>query len=228
MRFVYDIFTLYGDDDMRLRNVPGSREIIEKDEYAIKDPEQYKGCWRSLFNRPDDSKLHIEIGMGKGQFLSTLAGANPDILYVGIEKFSSVIIRALEKLNELEYDNIYVIRFDAENIISIFGDGEIDRIYLNFSDPWPKERHAKRRLTSSNFLKRYDKILSKDGEIIFKTDNRSLFDFSLQQAGECGWNICDITYDLHNSTLACGNVMTEYEEKFVSMGMPIYEMVINR
>lgn len=213
---------------MRLRNVPGSREYIEANEYAIKNPEQYKGKWRNLFNKPQDSRLYIEIGMGKGRFLTEHAANNPDISYIGIEKFSSVIVRALEKLNELEYNNIYVIRFDAENITSIFDNNEVDRIYLNFSDPWPKERHAKRRLTSSSFLKRYDYILSDNGEIIFKTDNRALFDFSVQEAEASKWNICDITYDLHKSSLAEGNIMTEYEEKFVSRGIPICEMIIKR
>lgn len=213
---------------MRLRNVPGSREYIEANDYAIKNPEQHRGNWRRLFNKPADSKLYIEIGMGKGRFLTEHAGNNPDISYIGIEKFSSVIVRALEKLNELEYKNIYVIRFDAENITSIFDNSEVDRIYLNFSDPWPKERHAKRRLTSSAFLNRYDNILSQNGEIIFKTDNRSLFDFSLQQAEAAGWNICNVTYNLHESELVTNNIMTEYEEKFVSRGIPICEMIIKR
>ncbi len=213
---------------MRLRNVPGSREYIEKNDYAIKNPEQYKGKWRTLFNKDINSKLYIEIGMGKGKFLTEHAGNNPDISYIGIEKFSSVIVRAIEKLNELEYNNIYVIRFDAENITSIFEQHEVDRIYLNFSDPWPKERHAKRRLTSSNFLEKYNNILSENGEIIFKTDNRNLFDFSLQQAEISGWDICDFTYNLHESNLIKGNVMTEYEEKFVAKGLPICEMIIRR
>jgi len=211
---------------MRLRNVPGSREFIEANKYAIKDPESYYGKWRELFNKDITAKLHIEIGMGKGKFIQQMAATNPDISYVGIEKFSSVLIRALEKRPELETDNLYFLRFDAENITSIFSEGEVDRIYLNFSDPWPKDRHAKRRLTSVQFLERYKSILSPEGEIMFKTDNKVLFDFSLEQAKLANWNIVDYTYDLHNSPMNEGNIMTEYEERFSSMGTPICKMII--
>lgn len=213
---------------MRLRNVPGSREYIENSPYAIKNAETLKGSWRSYFEKNEDTPLFIEIGAGKGRFLTEHAANNPNTLYVGIEKFSSVIIRAIEKAETLELNNIRLIRFDAENIESIFDKGEVDRIYLNFSDPWPKDRHAKRRLTSSIFLKRYDNILTPSGEIIFKTDNRSLFDFSLEQAKESAWNIQQITYDLHNSPLNEGNIMTEYEERFSTQGIPICEMIITR
>lgn len=211
---------------MRLRNVPGSREFIEQSIYAIKDPESRYGNWRELFGKDITSKLHIEIGMGKGKFISELAALNPAICYIGIEKFSSVLIKALKKRPELESDNLYFLRFDAENITSIFSEGEIDRIYLNFSDPWPKDRHAKRRLTSVQFLDRYKSVLSGVGDIMFKTDNRTLFDFSLEQAKAAGWTIVDYTYDLHNSALNAGNIMTEYEEKFSSMGTPICKMII--
>lgn len=211
---------------MRLRNVPGSREFIENSEYAIKNPELHYGNWRELFGKDVTSKLHIEIGMGKGKFIRELADSNPDISYIGIEKFSSVLIRALEKRPELESDNLYFLRFDAENITSIFSEGEVDRIYLNFSDPWPKDRHAKRRLTSAQFLERYKSILSKDGDIMFKTDNRTLFDFSLEQAKLLKWYIQDYTYDLHNSPMNENNIMTEYEERFSSMGLPICKMII--
>ncbi len=213
---------------MRLRNVPGSREYIENSPYAIKNAEELKGSWRNYYKRDDNALLYIEIGAGKGRFLCEHALNNPDIMYVGIEKFSSVIIRAIEKAETLELNNLRLIRFDAENIESIFDKGEVDRIYLNFSDPWPKDRHAKRRLTSSNFLKRYDNILTPSGEIIFKTDNRSLFDFSLAQAEEASWNIKQLTYDLHKSPLNEGNIMTEYEERFSSQGIPICEMIITR
>lgn len=211
---------------MRLRNVPGSREFIEDNKYAIKDPESYYGKWRELFGKDITAKLHIEIGMGKGKFIQQMATVNPDISYVGIEKFSSVLIRALEKRPELETDNLYFLRFDAENITSIFSEGEVDRIYLNFSDPWPKDRHAKRRLTSEQFLERYKSILAPEGEIMFKTDNKVLFDFSLEQAKLAGWNIVEYTYDLHNSPMNEGNIMTEYEERFSSMGIPICKMII--
>lgn len=213
---------------MRLRNVPGSREYIENCTYAVNEPELLRGKWRELFGRPADSQLHIEIGTGKGRFIHDLAAVNPEISYIGIEKFSSVLIRALEKATVLEPSNLRFIRFDAENINSIFDEGEVDRIYLNFSDPWPKDRHAKRRLTSVQFLNRYDKLLAINGKIIFKTDNRMLFDFSLEQVKEAGWNLVDVTYDLHSSHLNEGNIMTEYEERFSSQGVPICEMVIDR
>ena len=213
---------------MRLRNVPGSREYIEASPYAIKNPEELKGKWRELFNENADSPLYVEIGTGKGQFISKHAEINPDIFYIGIEKFSSVIIRAIDKVEKLELENLKFIRFDAEYIENIFAENEVDRIYLNFSDPWPKDRHAKRRLTSSNYLKKYDKILAPSGTIEFKTDNRDLFDFSVEQAKESGWNIDVITYDLHNSPYCEGNIMTEYEERFSSLGTPINKMILSR
>lgn len=213
---------------MRLRNVPGSREYIEASPYAIKNPEELKGKWRELFNKNMDSSFYVEIGTGKGQFISKHAEINPDIFYIGIEKFSSVIIRAIDKVEKLELENLKFIRFDAEYIENIFAENEVDRIYLNFSDPWPKDRHAKRRLTSSNYLKKYDKILAPSGTIEFKTDNRDLFDFSVEQAKESGWNIDVITYDLHNSPYCEGNIMTEYEERFSSLGTPINKMILSR
>ena len=210
---------------MRLRNVKGSREKIEAYEYAINEPQTNKGMWTKVFG--NDNPIHIEIGMGKGQFISTLAENNTHINYIGIEKFSSVLIRAIQKQEERQtpLDNLRFIRFDAENICDIFDKNEVNRIYLNFSDPWPKERHAKRRLTSKEFLSRYEQILCDEGEIIFKTDNRSLFDFSLEQIEIAGWNLINYTNDLHNSEYVKGNVMTEYETKFVAMGTPINRLV---
>lgn len=212
---------------MRLRNVKGSRETIAATDFVIHDPENYKGRWQELFK--NTNPIHIEIGMGKGKFLMRLAEQNPDINYIGIEKYSSVLIRAVQKKQETEgLDNLYFIRFDADFINDIFGADEIDRIYLNFSDPWPKDRHAKRRLTSRQFLAKYDQFLKKTGEIIFKTDNKALFDFSLEEVKEAGWNLVNYTYDLHNSEYVNGNVMTEYEEKFVAMGNKINRLVANR
>lgn len=208
---------------MRLRNVRGSKEAIAKNEYVIHEPELQKGEWHSLFG--NDHPIHIEIGMGKGKFITTLALQNPNINYIGIEKYSSVLIRAIDKRKEAECNNLYFIRFDAENISDIFAKDEIDRIYLNFSDPWPKDRHAKRRLTSKEFLKRYEQILKKDGYVAFKTDNRALFDFSLEQVEEAGWKLRDVTYDLHHSEYITDNVMTEYEEKFSAIGNPIHRLV---
>lgn len=211
---------------MRLRNVKGAREKIEGDSYTIKIPNEKKGMWSEVFG--NDNPIHIEIGMGKGQFIMELAKRNPDVNYIGIEKYSSVLVRALEKRSELEQDNLYFIRMDAEDLNEVFDKDEVARIYLNFSDPWPKERHAKRRLTSVQFLERYDTCLKKDGVVIFKTDNRELFDFSVEQAELAGWKLENVTYDLHHSEYMEGNVMTEYEEKFSKEGKPINRMVICR
>lgn len=211
---------------MRLRNVKGSREVIAANDFVIHNPEETKGKWKEVFG--NDNPIHIEVGMGKGRFLMELAQLNPDINYIGIEKYSSVLIRAIEKRQEVELSNLYFIRMDAEDINEVFAEGEIDRIYLNFSDPWPKDRHAKRRLTSHQFLSRYDKFLKRDGVIIFKTDNKDLFDFSLEEVPVAGWKLENYTYDLHHSEYNEGNVMTEYEQKFSSMGNPICRMVISR
>lgn len=211
---------------MRLRNIKGSRETISASEYTVNEPKEYKGKWNEVFG--NDNPIHIEVGMGKGKFITTLASQNPDINYIGIEKYSSVLLRALEKMEELDITNICFIRMDAEEIEDVFAEEEVSKIYLNFSDPWPKDRHAKRRLTSRQFLGRYDKILKKDGVIEFKTDNRPLFDFSLEEVPEAGWKLVEHTFDLHNSDMAEGNVMTEYEEKYSSMGNPIHKMIINR
>lgn len=211
---------------MRLRNVRGSREAIEASEFTINVPEEYKGRWSEAFG--NNNPIYIEIGMGKGKFITELALRNPDINYIGIEKYSSVLIRAIEKRRELDISNLIFIRMDAENIEDVFEKGEVDRIYLNFSDPWPKDRHAKRRLTSRQFFARYDKVLVKNGQIEFKTDNRPLFDFSMEEIPEAGWNITESTYDLHNSDMCEGNVMTEYEEKFSTMGNPIHKLIAKR
>jgi len=211
---------------MRLRNITGSREAVANDIYVIKEPEKLKGNWKSLFG--NDNPIHLEIGTGKGKFILELAKQNPDINYIGIEKYSSVLFRALEKRRETELNNLYFIRFDAVYLTDIFAENEISRIYLNFSDPWPKERHAKRRLTSRQYLNLYNQCLKKDGEVQFKTDNRDLFDFSVEEVEAAGWKIKHITYDLHNSEYVSGNIMTEYEERFVSEGKPIHMMVIYR
>ena len=212
---------------MRLRNVPGAREVMVENEYVFTEPEGMKGTWHEVFG--NDNPVRIEIGMGKGRFISTLAAQNPDINYVGIEKYSSVLLRAVEKQEELQLPNLRFIRMDAENICEVFGAGEVDRIYLNFSDPWPKDRHAKRRLPSRQFLARYDVILKKEGTLEFKTDNRPLFDFAVEELEPAGWKAQMITYDLHNdAALMEGNVMTEYEEKFSSVGNPICKYIIYR
>ena len=170
---------------MRLRNVPGARETIIENQFSIQQPEQMKGKWHEVFQ--NDHPIHIEVGMGKGQFIIEMARRNPEVNYIGIEKYSSVLVRAVEKLEDFEQDNLRLIRMDAENIEEVFDKDEVDRIYLNFSDPWPKDRHAKRRLTSTRFLERYDNILTPEGRVMFKTDNKDLFDFSLEQVEEAGW-----------------------------------------
>ena len=212
---------------MRLRNVPGAREVMVKNQYVFTEPEGMKGTWSEVFN--NDNPVRIEIGMGKGRFVSTLAQLNPDINYVGIEKYSSVLLRAVEKQDELNLPNLRFIRMDAEAITEVFDRGEVDRIYLNFSDPWPKDRHAKRRLTSRQFFERYNIILKKDGQVEFKTDNRPLFDFSVEEVKEAGWQLRAVTYDLHNDAKLCeGNVMTEYEERFSAAGNPICKLIAVR
>ena len=211
---------------MRLRNVPGARETIIENQFSIQEPEQKKGKWAEVFG--NDHPIHIEVGMGKGQFIIEMAKRNPEINYIGIEKYSSVLVRAVEKLEDFEQNNLRLIRMDAENIEEVFDKDEVDRIYLNSSDPWPKDRHAKRRLTSTRFLERYNNILTPEGRVMFKTDNKDLFDFSLEQVEEAGWILENHTYDLHHSEYNEGNVMTEYEEKFSAKGNPICRLVAYR
>lgn len=209
---------------MRLRNIPGAEEAILNSEYCIKNPEEQKGHWQDCFDKVQP--LHIEIGMGKGRFIMDMAALHPDINYIGIERYSSVLLRALQKMELNPLPNIKFICMDATDIAEVFAKDEVDRIYLNFSDPWPKDRHAKRRLTSHEFLARYEKILKKDGTLEFKTDNKDLFDFSLEEMKNAeGWELTAFTYDLHHDVvLSEGNVMTEYEEKFSSIGNPICKM----
>ena len=210
---------------MRLRNVPGSRDTIAESQFTIKNETECKGKWNEIFG--NDNPIYIEVGMGKGQFIMTLAQQNPDINYVGIEKYSSVLVRAIEKQDELELPNLFLIRMEAEYIADAFAPDEVSGIYLNFSDPWPKDRHAKRRLTSVQFLERYEQILKKEGHVVFKTDNRDLFEFSLEQVEEAvHWKLLNHTFDLHNSKYVEGNVMTEYEPRFVVKGNAICRMEI--
>lgn len=207
---------------MRLKHVKGAEEAMLTSEYIVQEPASCKGQWKGDFE-----KVFVEIGCGKGKFLTTLASMHPENLYIGIEKYSSVLIRALEKQQQLELPNLRLIRMDAEAVEEIFAENEIDTLYLNFSDPWPKDRHAKRRLTSPQFLARYEKILS--GNLEFKTDNMSLFGFSIESLNECGWRTLALTRDLHNdAALNEGNVMTEYEEKFSAAGNPIAKVIAHK
>lgn len=213
---------------MRLRNIAGSREVIADSDFTVKDPEKKKGLWhKEVFG--NNNPIHIEIGMGKGRFLMDLATLHPDINYVGIEKYSSVLLRAIQKQEQLLLPNVKFIRMDAEVLCEVFAPDEVDRIYLNFSDPWPKDRHAKRRLPSREFLKRYDQIMKPDGVVEFKTDNKDLFEFALEEIEPAGWTLDAVTRDLHNDPVMNeGNVMTEYEERFSSIGNPIYKYIISR
>ena len=212
---------------MRLRNITGSREVIAESDYVIHEPQNHKGNWKEIFG--NDHPIHIEIGMGKGRFIMDLARMNPQINYVGIEKYSSVLLRGIQKMAADPLPNLYFIRMEAEEITEVFGREEVDRIYLNFSDPWPKDRHAKRRLPSREFFRRYDEILVRDGVIEFKTDNHDLFRFALEELEPAGWHLDQMTEDLHhNEEMMQGNVMTEYEERFSSIGNPIYKYIISR
>ncbi len=214
---------------MRLKNVPGCRERIAESEFVVPEDKlkECKGHWHELFG--NEGEIHIEIGMGKGRFMYEMALRNPDINYIGIEKYSAVLLRAVQKMEEEPRENLMFIRMDAEEIAEVFDAGEVGRIYLNFSDPWPKDRHAKRRLPSREFLARYDKILKQGGRIEFKTDNRVLFDWALEELPESAWKTDLVTFDLHSQEeLMVDNVMTEYEEKFSEKGNPICKYILTR
>ena len=215
---------------MRLRNIPRADKVLENSPFVIKSESSYRGKWAHEVFR-NENPIHIEIGMGKGQFLLTLAEQNPDINYIGIERYSSVLLRAVEKLTpDAKIPNLRFICMDAAGLGEVFAPQEISRMYLNFSDPWPKKRHAHRRLTSSEYLKRYDQILKSGGLIEFKTDNKDLFEFSEETLGASYiWEVAAITRDLHrDAVMNTGNIMTEYEEKFSSMNHPIYKLIAKR
>ena len=202
---------------MRLKNVKGASKVIEASECVILNPNDYKGKWKKVFN--NSNPIHIEIGMGKGDFIIGMAKMYPNINFIGIEMYDSVIVKAITKLNQEELDNIKLIRMDARLIEDVF-DKEIDLIYLNFSDPWPKNRCAKRRLTHERFLTRYENIFKNKKTIYMKTDNIDLFAFSIESLSEFGYKLKNVTLDLHNSDFE-NNVMTEYERKFSSKGVKI-------
>ena len=191
----------------------------------VSDPEQHKGQWRALFG--NTNPLHLEIGCGKGRFIIETARRNPDINYLAIEREEGALIMATEKAMELSLPNLQFLDVDAAGLTNIFADGEIDRIYLNFSDPWPPNRQRKRRLTWRAYLEVYDEILRQQGDLCFKTDNQRFFEWSLQEICQFGWLLQNISLDLHNSDFE-GNVMTEYEEKFSSEGSRIYRVEARR
>ena len=209
---------------MRLKKVKGANEIIIKGLYYVEDPYINKGNWNKVFN--NDNPIYIEIGIGKGKFIVENAIKYPNINFIGIEKYDSVLVRAIQKSNELELNNLKLVRMDAKRIEEVF-DHEIDRIYLNFSDPWPKDRHYKRRLTSYVFLDKYEHIFKNNKYIIMKTDNIDLFNFSLESLTNHGYNIDYMSNDLHSLNDA-DNIMTEYEEKFSNKGIKINKLIARK
>lgn len=208
---------------MRLKHVKGAREKVDSSSYVILNDE-HKGKYNNLFN--NNNPIHIEVGMGKGNFITNMALQNPNINFIGIEKYDSVLVRAVEKQENLNLKNLYFIKMDANNIENFF-DKEIDTIYLNFSDPWPKDRHEKRRLSSNNFLKKYDNLFKNKKRIIMKTDNRKLFEFSIKSFTDYDYKIEDISLDLYKD-LYLDNIPTEYEMKFHGKGFPIYMINISK
>lgn len=213
---------------MRLRNIPGADEIVSASPYCIQNSADHRGKWHSLLQ--STNPIHLEIGMGKGRFLMDLAALHPDIQYIGVERYPSVLLRAVQKMDERQLTNVHFICEDAANLPEVFAPAEIARIYLNFSDPWPKDRHAKRRLTSHQFLERYDQFLTPEGRLEFKTDNQDLFTFSLEEIENSEiWHVDAYTRDLHHDPdMNEGNIMTEYEEKFSSLGNPICKLIASR
>ncbi|WP_096152906.1 MULTISPECIES: tRNA (guanosine(46)-N7)-methyltransferase TrmB [Bacillus] len=205
---------------MRIRNKPWAKDLIEGNPHIIiQSPEEHKGKWHEVFG--NNNPIHIEVGTGKGNFVTGMAAANPNINYIGIELYESVIVVALQKVIDSKLPNVKLLNVDAVNLPEIFASSEVGQVYLNFSDPWPKKRHEKRRLTHSDFLDLYKKVLVDKGEIHFKTDNRGLFEYSLISFNEYGLQLKYVSLDLHNSDYE-GNVMTEYEQKFSELGQPIY------
>ena len=197
---------------MRLKHIKNAEEIISKSKYLVKSPRENKGSWNKVFN--NDNNIEVEIGMGKGKFIIEKAIQNPNINFIGIEKYDSPLVSAVKKLEELEINNLKLICLDALGIEEVF-DHEIDKIYLNFSDPWPKKRHAKRRLTSSIFLNKYENLFKDEKHIEMKTDNDDLYDYSSESFIENGYDI------VKTDTNYLDTIRTEYEDKFISLGKNI-------
>ncbi|SEU07928.1 tRNA (guanine-N7-)-methyltransferase [Salinibacillus kushneri] len=205
---------------MRLRNKPWADDFIKENHHITElSPLSYKGSWRDLFQ--NQQAIHLEIGTGKGQFIANMAKQHPDINFIGMERVKNVIVGAIKKVDEAGVRNVRLINENAQDLRDLFAENEVEQIYLNFSDPWPKNRHEKRRLTFHTFLEQYEHILSSNGEIVLKTDNRNFYEYSLVSFSQYGMELEEVTLDLH----AMGdplNVMTEYEEKFLNKGQPIY------
>lgn len=209
---------------MRLRNVTGAISTVNNHALVNQEPKKYKGSWNEFFG--NDYPIYIEIGMGKGDFIIQNAIKYPQINFIGIEKYSAVILRAVQKVESFDppITNLCLLRFDATELLDVFDEDEIGRVYLNFSDPWPKDRTAKRRLTHHRFLERYKHVLPDSGLVRFKTDNADLFAFSLEEVQQSSFVLTKETSDLHHSEFVENNIMTEYEAKFVQEGKPIHLM----
>jgi tRNA (guanine-N7-)-methyltransferase len=206
---------------MRLRRKPGTRERLEaRKDLVFLDQSGLRGQWKQLFG--NDHPIYVELGMGKGDFISTLSFKNPNINYIGIDLRDELLDITLKKVIKRGNDNIRLALFNGEDLLDVFAENELDRIYLNFSDPWPKKKHARRRLTYRDFLEKYEACMKPQGEVHFKTDSESLFESSLNEFSDTGWRLKNITFDLHQSPFMEGNVMTEYERKFVEQGLKIF------
>lgn len=188
-------------------------------EYFIEDPSAFKENWHEVFG--NDNPIRLEIGCGKGDFVKGMAELNPNVNFIAVEKATDIIVLALEKVKNAELRNVRFINCDAELLPEYFSDNKFDTIYINFCDPWPKKRHARRRLTSPVFLSMFKKILTDNGSIHFKTDNRDLFDYSLETFPECGYRLENVNFDLHTEELPYDNVKTEYERNFIAKGFKI-------
>lgn len=211
---------------MRMRKKKNGKQRFERCSYlAVENPADYKGKWSESFTG-GESSLFLEIGCGKGDFATEMAKRNPNSLFIAVEKCFDALVVAMEKADKAQLKNIKFMWADAKDLREIFEDGELDRIYLNFSDPWKKAKQAKRRLTYRTFLEIYKHILKKEGRVEFKTDNRPLFDFSLEEFESFGAKVEDLTFDLHNSPYNEGNIQTEYERNFSAKGFPINRCVV--
>ncbi|SES35062.1 tRNA (guanosine(46)-N7)-methyltransferase TrmB [Salipaludibacillus aurantiacus] len=207
---------------MRLRNKPWAEDFLKSHPEIVEgSPAGWHGRWKEKFG--NDGPLHVEVGSGKGRFVTEMARVHPEVNFIGIEKYESVIVTGVERLLENPVPNVLLLQEDVQELTDFFEEGEVDRIYINFTDPWPKNKHAKRRLTHENFLVKYRNVLKKDGEIHFKTDNQELFEYSLESMTQFGFQLNNVSLDLHKSDIE-GNIMTEYEEKFSKKGMRIYRL----
>ena len=219
---------------MRLRHIPGCEEFVAQSADVIHSPEQHRGNWKAFFG--NDRPVELEIGMGKGQFIRKLSLLHPEVNYLGLERYETVLMKAIKRKADedarlpegTKRTNLFFLAEDAKRLPEIFAEGEVDRIYLNFSDPWPKARHAKKRLTHREFLEKYETVLAADGLLIQKTDNEGLFDFSLEELRARNWEILAETRDLQHSPMNEGNVMTEFERKFTTLGKPVLKLVAKR